>query len=311
MSELEYRFAPVAIEGRTLSGRVMRYGEISTGAPRPEKFLPGAFEFGDVILNVNHDRGRPIARTGGGGLELIDSPEALNLRADVPETREGTDALVSVRNRILRGLSVEFRALRETFEAGVRVIHRAQLIAVGLVDSPAYTGSTVEARAIQGVSMAWAVDYYQALQCECCPDADFVEFQEGAFEAALETKEILAVHGDYKGAIASKRRGTLRMKETKKGIEVESDISNTQAGRDLLEQAQDTEVLARPIVDFSKSESVVEGGVSKVKRAYVRGFILGPSDANEGWKPIRVIRADTKEKEGRMTCDSRGIPFWL
>ena len=54
MSEkLEYRFAPVTLEGRTLAGTIMTYGEIATqGAPRPERFLPGAFKFDDVILNV-------------------------------------------------------------------------------------------------------------------------------------------------------------------------------------------------------------------------------------------------------------------
>ena len=58
MDKLEYRFTPVSLDGRVLSGVVMRYGEIATGAPRPERFDPGAFRFPDdgVILNVQHDR---------------------------------------------------------------------------------------------------------------------------------------------------------------------------------------------------------------------------------------------------------------
>ena len=61
MDNLEYRFSPVKIDGRVLSGTVMRYGEIATGAPRPEKFLPGAFKVppDGVILNVQHDRNKP------------------------------------------------------------------------------------------------------------------------------------------------------------------------------------------------------------------------------------------------------------
>ena len=70
----------------------MRYGEIATGAPRPEKFLPGAFKIppDGVILNVQHDRNKPIARTPD-TLILTDTAESLELRADVPGTQEGTD----------------------------------------------------------------------------------------------------------------------------------------------------------------------------------------------------------------------------
>ena len=57
----------------------------------------------DVILNVQHDRGRPIARTGGGGLELLDNSIELGIRATIPETRDGDDALKLVNKRILRG----------------------------------------------------------------------------------------------------------------------------------------------------------------------------------------------------------------
>ena len=144
-NELEYRYVPVELDGNVLSGTVMRYGEIAKGVPRPERFLPGSLSFEDVILNVQHDRGRPIARTPE-TLVLTDSNESLELRADVPETREGTDALLLVKQRILQGLSVEFRSVKEHYEAGVRVIEKAVLSGIGLVDKPAYVGSTVEAR---------------------------------------------------------------------------------------------------------------------------------------------------------------------
>ena len=53
MSELEYRYATVSLEGKTLRGTVMKYGEVSSGAPRPEKFLPGAFSYDDVIFEFS------------------------------------------------------------------------------------------------------------------------------------------------------------------------------------------------------------------------------------------------------------------
>ena len=45
-----------------------------------------------------------------------------------------------------QGLSVEFKAIRETMRSGVRLIQAAVLTGAGLVDSGAYAAATVEAR---------------------------------------------------------------------------------------------------------------------------------------------------------------------
>ena len=77
---MEIRFAEIRHEGRTLSGVAMRYGSIAKLPWGPERFAPAAFgdvKAADVILNFQHDRSRPLARTGGGGLLLTDTPEAL------------------------------------------------------------------------------------------------------------------------------------------------------------------------------------------------------------------------------------------
>ena len=85
MDEIEYRFVkidPPAGDSRILEGTVIRYGEIGVGDYGPERFTPGSLEVNpDIILNVQHDRGRPIARTPD-TLQLVDSAEALTLRAD-------------------------------------------------------------------------------------------------------------------------------------------------------------------------------------------------------------------------------------
>ena len=162
MDEIEYRFAEgVTVVGRALVGTVMPYGQVADGKKGPEKFLAGAF--GDVanvdaILNLQHDRKQPLARTGGGGVILVDAPEALTMTATLPETAAGNDAVALVTGGVMRGLSVEFAALRERREAGVRVIERAVLLGIGLVDRPAYPAATVEARqgeAATGADVAW------------------------------------------------------------------------------------------------------------------------------------------------------------
>lgn len=137
---------------RPLGGPLMPYGQRAKMPGFEEEFRAGAFgpvEGLDVTLNLQHDRGRPLARTGGGGLELIDGPAELRAEFTLLPTRDGQDAALMVRNRVLRGLSVEFvvQPDGETWESGLRTIHRAALRGLGLVDSPAYPGSVISARA--------------------------------------------------------------------------------------------------------------------------------------------------------------------
>ena len=145
---VERRYVELRQEGgRLLSGRAVVYGDVARVPWGQERIEPGAFApIGDVLLNDMHQRAVPLARTGGGGLELIDSAEALEVRATLPETRAANDVLELVKAGILRGLSVEFRGAVARMDGNVRIITRATLGAVGVVDSPAYPKSEVEAR---------------------------------------------------------------------------------------------------------------------------------------------------------------------
>ena len=151
MAKIETRYSEIRAEGegRLLVGRILVYGDVAALPFGKEMFLPGVFgpiETLDVVLNFAHERARPIARTNGGGLILTDTQEALSLRAELPQSSFADDALSLVRAKVLRGLSVEFSAIRERLVGGVREISKAVLLAVGIVDSGAYKMSVVEAR---------------------------------------------------------------------------------------------------------------------------------------------------------------------
>lgn len=216
-----------------------------------------------------------------------------------------------IKKRILTGLSIEFRVKEQHTVNGVREIRRALLSGVAVVDSPAYENSIAEARRIRGVSFRFRIPYKRRLRCECCKKAGIVIFDEGAFSDVLkdEKKELLAVHGNYTGAISSRKRETLKVQDSEKGLEVSSEISNTTAGNDLVQQGKDVPLLGRPIIDFDKSETVADGDALRVKKARLRGFIIGPSDNDEGWSPIEFI--NDGEKRNFLTCNKRGLPFWL
>lgn len=145
MAELERRYAELRLDGRTLTGFAVRYGDVARLPWGSERVEPGAFRFDDVVLNAMHERAKPIARTPD-TLALVESAEGLAVRAELPETRDADDALANVRAKVFRGFSVEFLARAERREGGVRVIEAAELVGLAVVDRPAYTQSTVAAR---------------------------------------------------------------------------------------------------------------------------------------------------------------------
>ena len=149
--ELERRFCEIRANfaERRLEGRAMVYGDVGQIGNLRERFEAGAFgdlANTDVVLNAQHQRTVPLARTGGGGLVLLDTNMELRITATLPETRAATDVLELVKARVLRSLSIEFRATRERRESGIRVVSRAVLAGVSVVDSGAYPMSTVAAR---------------------------------------------------------------------------------------------------------------------------------------------------------------------
>ena len=147
MPEVERRAAlgEIRVEGRKLTGTVMRYGEVSP--THKERFAPGSIRMaGPVHLDLQHDRERVVAYSPGGGLELRDGDGTLELTAELPPIPAADRALDDIRTGKANGLSVEFRAMKESRVDGVRVIEEAELSGVGIVARPSYQGSRVEAR---------------------------------------------------------------------------------------------------------------------------------------------------------------------
>ncbi len=147
MAEVERRAAlgEVRVEGRKLTGTVLRYGEVSPS--HRERFAPGALRMAEAVhLDLYHDRERVIAYMPGGGLEIAGQGDAVELTANLPPIPAADRALAEIREGKTTGLSVEFRAVKESRDGGIRVIEDAILSGVGLVQSPSYLGSRVEAR---------------------------------------------------------------------------------------------------------------------------------------------------------------------
>ena len=89
-----------------------------------------------VHLDLGHDREVAVAWHPGGGLELSDRGEALELTAELPPIPAADRALDEIRTGKVTGLSVEFQAVKEARVGGVRVIEEALLTGIGIVARP-------------------------------------------------------------------------------------------------------------------------------------------------------------------------------
>ena len=154
----EYRFTELRYQKReerqdgdplgTISGVVMRYGDIAELPWGTEEFKAGAFSGinkAELWANRMHDRRQPLANTLEESLRFKDSDKELTTEIDLPDTSAGRDVEVEVDKGLLRGLSIEFLTVRDelNYETGHRVVTEARLFGWGVVDRPAYPRSTV------------------------------------------------------------------------------------------------------------------------------------------------------------------------
>ncbi len=282
---METRFTEIRADGKRLLGTVINYGDIAVVGGQPERFAPGSLLCSDVVLNRQHQRDRPLARTGA-GLILRDGPESLKMEAVLPETSEARDTLTLVSSGVLRGLSAEFEVISEHYEDGTRVIDLANLSGLGVVDRSAYPASTVEARAKQGPMIRAFVPQDTSLGCRCSgPECRYATFTPEAIDTmfqSLSEREVLAVLSSYGSPLASTSRGTVRGKRLENGLSVEIDVPEGMVD-DLLDKIEAAPVYVRPHLDRGLSEGIIQGVTMAYSAAILRALVIGSTDASEGW----------------------------
>ena len=128
-----------------LVGTLMAYGK--RAKDRAEVFEVGSLKWDPtgIIINRQHLRQSPIMRV----LPVVKDNE-VRIDAPLPDTTAGRDAASEIRAGLFSGLSVEFKAVRQSIVGGVRRITAAVLSGAAIVDSPSYAGSSVEVRAKGG-----------------------------------------------------------------------------------------------------------------------------------------------------------------
>ena len=296
------------VQGRTLSGVAMRYGD--TAPDFNERFVPGAFgEVRTVDVNLQHDPALVAVR----GAVLTDSPRELQVRA---ELAPGSAALALVKRGALNGFSIEFHAKAERREAGVRVVERADLTGLALVDRGAYPASKAEIRARSGRRLRSSIPYDKSLACECIKERGpgsggacipAARFSKMAGEAMAEQmnlafaqleRDVLVVAGDFKRPLGSVSRGTVRAVSTDSALEVEIDLPSGSVADEVVAAHETAGVVIRPLIDFDRSEFTDTDKGREYSRPHLRALLVGATDVKKGW-PDPVI--DNALDDGPMT----------
>ena len=315
--ERRYSGIEVRAEGRRLVGPAVSYGEISPS--HRERFEAGAFSLDTSevrYLDYQHDRSRVLAFTGA-GLSFRDTDSALIVEATLPALPLADVALDEVRSGKLTGFSIEFKAIDERTEEGIRIVSRAELPGVGLVSRPSYQGSRVELRARSGRTLRATIPSGRKLSCRCSgQDCGYASFAGDVLAEAIEEgfskgvqeagDDVLAAWGSYDAPLASRSAGTMRASMVDGNAVVDIDLPIGPEGDAVLRAAENSGIVVRPHLDSALSESTITtadrinalsnlsqrqevDAVRVYSKMRIRGIVVNATDAREGWPSPEFI----------------------
>ena len=290
----------------------MRWGEVSPG--HRERFLPGSLRpAGTVSLNLRHKPLQTVAWSPGGGLHLAATDRGFEIAATAPETPAGNAALQGVRDRSLRGLSVEFHAIRERRDSrGVREIEDAVLAGVGLVPEPSYPSARPEVRQAPGDAvLRGALPLDESVSCRCgagdrigCQTVRIAAdaFDDVLAEVAAGTRGVsVFVTGAYEAPFASTLGGGLAVQVEGGALAWSvTGLPDTSAARDLLAGLESAPELFRTRAYWPAGPDAGEvaeriGDEWRVSRADLRGIEIAPiAGPFAGLVPVRLTRREAR-----------------
>ena len=148
--------AEVHAAGRRLTG----YASVFDSPARigdwcTETVKPGAFRASlakptvDILMLVDHDRGKLLGRRSSGTLRLYEDARGLAFECDVPDTTLGRDLVTMVQRGDCCGCSIGFRVTEERWPAvDAREVLGIELHEVSAVHSwPAFEATSIAVRA--------------------------------------------------------------------------------------------------------------------------------------------------------------------
>lgn len=105
-------------------------------------------EMRDVVMNYNH-RGKPVARTKNGTLNLEVDGKGLKIKADLGGTEEGRKLHEEIKGGFIDQMSFAFAVNTQEYDRAKhlrRITGFQRVYDVAAVDRPAYDGTEISAR---------------------------------------------------------------------------------------------------------------------------------------------------------------------
>ena len=133
-----------SVETRTIRGLVVPFNVSGNTSAGPVRFEFGAFgdiDPSEIVLNMEHDRTRPLGRGIGDSLEV--SPAGISMAFKIAPTGAGNDALVEASEGLRPAFSIEANVNEYSIEKGVMVVSSAKLEAVAHVTNPAFKDAQI------------------------------------------------------------------------------------------------------------------------------------------------------------------------
>lgn len=164
---IEKRFAQGArVEGRQLVGVAAPYGAETRINDFREVIAAGAFtrtlsEQRDVLCLADHDPARVLGRTKSGTLTLRESAQGLEYVLALPDTSVGNDIRELAQRGDIGGVSMGFRAVRDSWQGNLRTLHEVELHEISIVQAhAAYADTTVTLRSLQPEAQRSLLHYW-------------------------------------------------------------------------------------------------------------------------------------------------------
>jgi phage head maturation protease len=133
-----------SVETRTIKGLVVPFAKVGNTSAGPVRFEFGAFgdiDASQIVLNMEHDRTRPLGRGIAGSEEV--TPAGISMAFKIAPTGAGNDALVEASEGLRPAFSIEAKVNEYTIEKGVMVVASALLEAVAHVTNPAFSDAKI------------------------------------------------------------------------------------------------------------------------------------------------------------------------
>jgi hypothetical protein len=154
-------------DGMSFSGYAAVFDSPSEPLPFIERIAPGAFAStirsrNNVYLLRNHDFAHPLARTRNKSMTLTEDGHGLRVEASLPDTTDGRDLAVLLRDGIVDSMSFGFSVPKngDTWsEDGMsRTLRSVRLHEVSIVTMPAYRATSASVRSIDRLADVTGLD---------------------------------------------------------------------------------------------------------------------------------------------------------